>query len=88
MEKDPQENPVPQNPGDNSDNFNANNAYSGSGAMSPGGDTGEAGKLSDYPGGNLDDVSSLTENIPGAIDDETEIDNESNVDDDDSLSDK
>jgi hypothetical protein len=36
-------------------NFNANNAYSGSGTMTPGGESGEAGKLSDYPYGNLDD---------------------------------
>jgi len=37
-------------------NLNANNAYSGSGSMQPGGSIGEAGKLSDYPEGNLDDA--------------------------------
>jgi hypothetical protein len=30
-------------------NQNANSAYSGSGSMQPGGSTGEAGKLNDYP---------------------------------------
>jgi hypothetical protein len=30
-------------------NQNANSAYSGSGSMQPGGNTGEAGKLNDYP---------------------------------------
>jgi len=35
--------------------FHANNAYSGSGSMQPGGSTGEAGRLSDYPDGNLSD---------------------------------
>lgn len=32
-----------------STNQNANSAYSGSGSMQPGGSTGEAGKLNDYP---------------------------------------
>ena len=36
------------------DGHNANSAYSGSGTMQPGGGSGESGKLSDYPVGNLD----------------------------------
>lgn len=51
-----------QSPEEN-DGRNANSAYSGSGGMQPGGDTGEAGKLSDYPDGNPDDTT--PDSIPG-----------------------
>jgi hypothetical protein len=53
------------NKDDQHENLNANSAYSGSGSMQPGGGTGEAGKLSDYPDGNLDDVKTQTDSIPG-----------------------
>lgn len=36
-------------------NQNANSAYSGSGSMQPGGSTGEAGRLNDYPEEEADD---------------------------------
>lgn len=45
--------------------LNANSAYSGSGAVQPGGNAGEAGKLSDFPDGNLDEEDSNTDSIPG-----------------------
>lgn len=45
------------------DERNANSAYSGSDAMQPGGDTGEPGRLSDYPEGNTNETDA--QNIPG-----------------------
>lgn len=44
------------------DERNANSAYSGSATMQPGGDTGEPGRLSDYPEGT-DETDA--QNIPG-----------------------
>ena len=52
---------------------NANSAYSGSGNMQPGGDTGQAGKLSDYPEGNTDEVQSQTDSIPGNQTDQPQV---------------
>lgn len=53
-------------PGKDSQNErNANSAYSGSGSMQPGGDTGQPGRLSDYPEGNTDDTAAQTQSIPG-----------------------
>lgn len=45
--------------------LNANSAYSGSESMQPGGNDGIAGKLSEYPDGNLDDKSEIVNGIPG-----------------------
>ncbi len=62
---------------DKNQDLNANSAYSGSGTMQPGGGTGEAGKLSDYPDGNLDDVQQQTESIPGNQTDQPDTENRS-----------
>lgn len=48
---------------DQNKSTNANSAYSGSGSWQPGGDTGEAGKLSSY--GTTDEVQQQTNSIPG-----------------------
>jgi hypothetical protein len=64
MEKQQQGQKQPDQQENNKDR-NANSAYSGSGSMQPGGDTGEAGKLSDYPDGNIDEVKLQTDSIPG-----------------------
>jgi len=45
------------------DDFNANSAYSGSGTMQPGGNTGQPGKISDYPNGNIGDVEDLKQDL-------------------------
>ncbi|MHC0445315.1 hypothetical protein ACWA1F_07885 [Flavobacterium sp. 3-218] len=41
--------------GNENTNQNANSAYSGSGSMQPGGSTGEAERLNDYPEEEADD---------------------------------
>jgi hypothetical protein len=64
MEKNPQNQDLADAPDNQTETFNPNNAYSGSGDMQPGGATGEADK--NNSAGSLDDNLRKIEIIPGS----------------------
>jgi len=56
----------PEKTQESQDKLHANSAYSGSGAMQPGGNTGEAGKQDNFEG-TLDEATKASEAANGTV---------------------